>query len=105
MEGSEFNIQVVASMQASELPVSDLSRAIIVIASKLVEMEERLKSASASVTGRADLTMRDMMRELNKSYWAVYDLIRRGLIPRDRSSRKITVRRKDVEEFKNKVTW
>ena len=105
MEGNKFSIELVASMQASDLPVTDLSRAIIAIASKVVELEDRQRSSSASITHGADLTMGDMMRELNKSYWTVYDLIRRGLIPRDHSSRKITVKRKDFEEFKTKVTW
>ena len=105
MEGKEISIELVASMSAGELPVSDLSRAIVAIASKLIELEDRVKSASADASNNADLTMQDMMRELKKSYWTVYDLIKRGLIRRDHSSRKITVRRKDFEEFKKNVTW
>jgi hypothetical protein len=105
MEGKEISIELVASMSADQLPVSDLSAAIVAIAGKLVEIEDRLMSASANASHSADLTMKDMMSELKKSYWTVYNLIQRGLIRRDHSSRKITVRRKDFEEFKKSVTW
>jgi hypothetical protein len=105
VEGKEISIELVASMSADKIPASHLSAAIVAIASKLVEIEDRLKTASTNASHSADLTMKDMMRELKKSYWTVYNLIQRGLIPRDHSSRKITVRRKDFEEFKKSVTW
>lgn len=105
MQEGAISVEVIAGMEAGELPVSALPNAIVAIANKLVEFEQRFKSPSLSKDHDRDLTMKDLMHETNKSYWAVYDLIRRGLIRRDHSSRKITVRRKDFEEFKKNVTW
>ena len=105
MEGKLISIELVAGMTAGDLPLADLPHAIVVMASKLVELQSQLRSVSAHASTATDLSMKDMMRELNKSYWAVYSLIQRGLIRRDYSSRKITVRRKDFEEFKQNVTW
>jgi hypothetical protein len=104
MTSDEFNIETVAGMSAGDITAVDLAHAVVIIANTLLELKGQIKSGSGVCGDGPDLTIQDIMDDSRKSYATVYRWIQRGLLPRNRADRNITVRRKDYEQFKNMVT-
>jgi len=105
MEENEISIEVLAGMSASQMAITDLGRAIVLIANRLLEVQPHIKSGSGLSADGPDLTIPEIMADSRKSYATVYRWIQRGLLRRNHANRTITVRRKDYLAFKDSVTW
>jgi len=105
MEGKEISIEMVASMSADQLSVSDFAQAVVAIANRVLEVQNQIKSGYSLAGDGPDLTIQDIMADSRKSYATVYRWIQRGLLRRNHADRNITVRRQDYQAFKKSVTW
>lgn len=74
------------------------------VVKRLEALEKQTRPKPADFLNK-DLTMRELAQELNKNYYTVYRMVKRGLIPADRSSRSYRFTRKNVDEFKRRNTW
>jgi hypothetical protein len=104
MEGNEINLEVVAGMSPGQMPMADVARAVVMVARSLLEIQGRIESRSGILADGPDLTIQDIMADSRKSYATVHRWFKRGLLPRNRANRNITVRRKDYQEFKENMT-
>lgn len=101
----QLHIQDVQSVSVADVSFSALWSIVTNLSSRVCELESA-GPKNATKEHERDLTLHELADELNKSYQTVWRMVRkRKLIPVDHSSRTLRFRRKDVEQFKNSVTW